>query len=114
MNTTNQDIVGDRCVRNDRGDLATSDQEKHLEMLGKSITRDSSDSRDLSGTRRNLGPHLQIDEESVIKALQKMEKGMASGTSGVVLEMLASGDLGIERMTNLFKKIAAKKKVPED
>ena len=35
-----------------------------------------------------------------------IKKGKASGTSGVVSEMLlASGDVNIERMTNLFTKL---------
>ena len=27
---TNRDVVGDKCMKNERGILATSDQEKHL------------------------------------------------------------------------------------
>ena len=62
-----------------------------------------------------IGLHPQIDEESVRKALRKMKKGKASGTSAVVSKMLlASGDVGIERMTNLFNKITAERKVPKD
>ena len=30
MTATNQETAGDKCVNNDRGVLATSDQEKHL------------------------------------------------------------------------------------
>ena len=38
-----------------------------------------------------------------------MKKGLASGWSGVVLEiLLAFGDSGIEGMTNLFNKIITK------
>ena len=37
--TTNQDIVGDKCIRNDRGYLGTSDHRKHLAWK-RSITRD--------------------------------------------------------------------------
>ena len=45
-----------------------------------------------------IGPQLQIDKS----ALTKMEKGKASGTSGVVTEMfLASGVAGLEKMTSL-------------
>ena len=49
--------------------------------------------RNLSGARRSannpiIGPHTKIDEESVWKALHKMKKGKASGTTGVVSEML--------------------------
>ena len=62
-----------------------------------------------------IGPHPQIDEESVRKALHKMKKGKASGTSGGVSKMLlASGDVGIERMASLFNKIILENKAPED
>ena len=37
VTTTNQEMVGDRRVRNVRGDLATSDHEKHLEMLRRAL-----------------------------------------------------------------------------
>ena len=30
MKATNKDVVGDNFVRNDRGDLAFTDEEKHL------------------------------------------------------------------------------------
>ena len=62
-----------------------------------------------------IGPHSQTDEESVRNISHKMKQGKASGTSGVVSEMLlAPGDAGIERITNLFNKIIAEKKVLED
>ena len=44
-----------------------------------------------------------------------MKKGKASGTSGGVSKMLlASGDVGIERMASLFNKIILENKAPED
>ena len=44
-----------------------------------------------------------------------MKKGKSTGTSGVVSEMLlASGGVGNEWMINLFNKINAENKVPED
>ena len=53
--------------------------------------------------------------ESVRKALCKMKKGKASGTSGVVSEMLlASGALGIVQMTNLFNQILRENQIPGD
>ena len=42
-----------------------------------------------------------------------MKKGRAFRTPGVVSEMLAFGDVGMEQMTNFFK-IIAEGKVPED
>ena len=47
--TTNHNIVGGKCIRNDRGDLATSDLRKHLAWKG--ITRDCY-MKNFSGTRR--------------------------------------------------------------
>ena len=50
-----------------------------------------------------IGPHPQIDEESVRKASYKIKKRKASRTCGVVSEiLLASGDVGIEWMTNVL------------
>ena len=44
-----------------------------------------------------------------------MKKGKACGISGVVLKMLlVYGKVAIEWMTNLFNKITAESKVPED
>ena len=44
-----------------------------------------------------------------------MKKGKATRTSGVVSEMLlASVDVGIEQLTNLFNRIITENEVPED
>ena len=73
------------------------------------------DKANLTVNESSIGPQPQIDKESVKKVLNETKKGKASGTSGAVSEMLlASGDLGIEQMTNLFCKIIAENKVPED
>lgn len=39
-----------------------------------------------------IGPHPQIDEESIRKGSHKMKIGKASGTSGTVLKMLVAFD----------------------
>ena len=50
-----------------------------------------------------IGTHPQINEESVGIAAHKMKKGTASRTSGAASKMLlASGDVRIEQMKNLF------------
>ena len=55
-----------------------------------------------------------ISEKLILTLLNKMKKGKASGTSGVVLEMLlTSVDLGIDQMTNLFNQIIEENKAPE-
>ena len=47
--------------------------------------------------------------------LTKIKKGKASGTSGIVMEMLlASGNAGLGRMTSLFNCILKEKRIPSE
>ena len=121
ITTTNRDIAGDKCVKNDGrgggGDLATSDHGKHLswkEDCQRLLNDKLEWNKDtVSVNNPIIGSHPQTDTESVRKALNKMKKGKLSRLSGVVSEMLlASGDVGIVQMTNLFNKIIAKNEVP--
>ena len=113
-------IAGDKCVKNDGrggGGLATSDHGKHLswkEDCQRLLNDKLEWNKDtVSVNNPIIGSHPQIDTESVRKALNKMKKGKLSRLSGVVSEMLlASGDVGIVQMTNLFNKIIAKNEVP--
>ena len=119
MAKTNRDVVGEKCIRNDNGELATTDQEKllawqqHYERLLNEEFNWDEDS--LVFNEPNIGPRPEIDSESVRRALRKMKNGKASGTSGVVAEMLlASGEIGIERLTELFNRVIREELVPED
>ena len=119
MKSDNRDVVGDNCVKNDRGVLATSDSQKleawqeHYERL---LNEEFDWNKDgLIVDEPTVGPRPEIDAESVKSALAKMKKGKASGTSGVVAEMLlASGDQGIDRLAKLFNQILAENHVPDD
>ena len=119
MKAANRDVVGDTCVRNDNGELAVTDTEKHLawkEHYQRLLNEEFPwDKEGLEVDEPIIGPRPQIDKESVRTALNKMKKGKASGTSGVVTEMLlASGEAGIERMTNLFNRIVDEKEIPAE
>ena len=88
MTATNQSVVGDRCVKNVRGVLATSDREKHLAWK--------------EHYQRPLNAKFEWDKVNL--------KGKASRTSEVVSKMLLTfDDLGIEQMTNIFDQIIAEK-----
>ena len=91
MTASNRDVVGDKCVGNDRGNLATSDQEKHLawkEHYERLLNEEFDwDKDNLIVNDPIVGPQPQIDKMTVKKALSKTKKGKASGTSGVVSEM---------------------------
>ena len=87
MKAESCNVVGDKCVKNDKGNFCIEDL----------VT----------------GPHPQIDKEGLKSALTKMKKGKALGTPGVVMELLlASCDAGLERMTSLFNCILKEKKIP--
>ena len=103
ITTTNRDIAGDKCVKNDGreggegGDLATSDHGKHLswkEDCQRLLNDKLEWNKDtVSVNNPIIGSYPQIDTEFVRKALNKMKKGKLSRLSGVVSEMLlASGD----------------------
>ena len=90
------------------GDFASSDHGKHLtskERYQRLLIEEFEWSKEnLSVNNLFIEPHPQIDEESVRNALHKMKKSKASGTSGIVSEiLLASGDVGIEQMTRYQK-----------
>ena len=76
MTTTNQDTVGEKCVRNDRSDLATSDQEKHLawkEHYQKLLKEEFDwDKDNFSVNSSIIGPRPQIGDKSVRKTLHKV------------------------------------------
>lgn len=103
----NDTVVGDKCVKNDKGELALTDTEKHLtwtedyeRLLNEefSLNKENSVLEDAA-----VGPQQQINKDSVKCALTKIKRGKVSGTSGVVTEtLLASGDAGLERISSLF------------
>ena len=95
-------------MKTNRRVSAISNQGKHLarkehkqRLLNKTFEWDKAN---LSVNELSIGPQPQIDKVFDKKALNKSRKGRASGTSGVVLDMLfASGDLNIEHKTSLLK-----------
>ena len=94
----NCDAIGKKCVKNDKENLAVTDQEKlfawqeHYESLPNAkFDKDPT-----------YEPRPKIEVETVKKALSRMECGKASDSSRAVTEMLrASGEVGIGRMTDL-------------
>ena len=119
ITSTNRDVVGDKCVTDDSGALATSDKDKHnawQEHYQRLLNEEFDwEKESLMLDDPTIGPCPEITTKEVKDALLKMKRGKATGTSGVAAEMLlASGDLGIERLTKLFNKILADNKIPED
>ena len=119
MKNQNKDVIGDTCVKNDKGCLVFSDADKldawkeHYEkLLNEEFLWDSNH---LHMGNPKVGPAPWIDKEDVRTALKKMKEGNAAGVSGIVAEMLkASGEAGLELFTELFNNIVKEDKVPND
>ena len=113
----NKDIVGEKCMRDDSGKLAYSDDEKvkawkqHYERPLNVEFPWSED--DLSVVDPVLGPPPLVTREMVEKSITKMKLGKAPGPSGVVTEMLkASSDVCSEMIANLTNSIIRDNTMP--
>ena len=115
----NRDVIGENCVKNDKGDLAVTDHEKllawqkHYERLLDEEFDWNKESLTLNDP--TIGPRPKIEVDAVRRVLDRMKYGKAAGSSGVVAGLLqASGELGISRMTDLFNGILDEYKIPDD
>ena len=112
MKKTNQDVVGEKCIRNDEGNLASTEEEKKLAWKShceKLLNTEFDWDRDsLSEVHAVEGPAMQIKKEWVEEAIRKMKNGKAA-------EMVkASGDTGIELITSLANQIMKDGVIPQD
>ena len=106
MDRTNQDIVGEKCVKNDAGELTLTDADKmkawvehYSRLLNIEFEWPSDLLPDVAPT---AGPPPPVTAESIRAALGKMKSGKAPGPSGITAEMLkASGEEGIELIRQL-------------
>ena len=101
----NQDVVGDKCVKDDLGNLSFDNEAKkvawkqHYERL---LNEEFSWNPEDLTADPVVGPPIHIDVEMVVKAITKMKTGKAAGPSGIVAEILkASGDTGARLVADL-------------
>ena len=114
----NVDVIGDKCVKDDSGKLATNDDAKltawkqHYErLLNIEFPWDS----DVLVDEPIAGVPVYVTEDLVIKAINKMKPGKAAGPSGIVAEMLkCSGQSGAKMIADLANKIINTGTIPSD
>ena len=118
MRKDNQDVVGDKCVKDDSCNLSFDNEAKkvawkqHYErLLNEEFSWNPEDlTADPIG-----GPPIHIDVEMVVKAITKMKTGKAAGPSGIVAEMLkASGDTGARLVADLANDMVRNGVIPSD
>ena len=94
MKHENQDIVGDKCMKNGEGCLTYDDSTKlkdwtsHYErLLNVEFVWDSNTLPELEP---KIGPPLYITEEMTSKVIAKMKTGEAAGPFGIVIKMIGT------------------------
>ena len=83
MDKTNQDVVGEKCVRNDAGELSLSDEEKmkawvehYARLLNVEFERESDLLPEVAPVE---GPPPPVTKDLIRKALRKMKCSKAAG-----------------------------------
>ena len=119
MDRTNQDVVGEKCVRNDAGELSLSDEDKmkawveHYARLLNVEFEWPSDS--LPDAPPVSGPPPCVTDALIRKALSKMKPGKAAGPSGIIAEMLkATGEKGVDLAKQLAQAVFNSGEIPDD
>ena len=97
----NADVVGDKPVKNDAGEM--------------SMSKSDWDPYHLSYQPPVEGPPIPITTDMVKKAISQIKAGKALGPSGIVVEMIrAAGDMGASMTCDLTAAIIRDGKVPSD
>ena len=113
----NTDVVGDKPVKNDAGEMSMSEDSKQkawLEHYQRLLNVEFDwDPDHLSYQSPVEGPPISITIDMDKKAISQMKAGKAPGPSGTVVEMIrAAGDMGVIR--DLAVAIIRDGKVPSD
>ena len=119
MKGTNRDVVGEKCVKNDDGNIAFSEEDiknawksYHSRLLNHENEWDMSSLPEVFPT---VGPPIIVTVDMVLLAIKCMKIGKAAGPSGVMTEMLkASGIKGAQMIADLANSIIATGHIPTE
>ena len=118
MNRSKQDVVGERCIKNDAGELSLSDEKMNawVEHYTRLLHVEFEWPSDLLPEAAPVeDPALPVILDIICKALRKVKRGKAAGPSGVIAEILkASGEEGITMLRHLTEKAFSEGATPRD
>ncbi|XP_053374665.1 uncharacterized protein LOC128547046 [Mercenaria mercenaria] len=119
MDRTNLDVVGEKCVRNDAGELSLNDEDKMkawVEHYARLLNVEFEWPSDLLPKVDPVeGPPPPVTMDIIRKALSKMKCGKAAGPSGIIAEMLkAAGEEGIDMLRKLAEVVFSSGVIPKD
>ena len=117
--TSLEDVVGDKPMKNDAGEMSMSEDSKQkawLEHYQRFLNVEFDlDPDHLSYQPPLEGPPIPITIDTVEKAISQMKAGKAPGPSGIVVEMIrAAGDIGASMIHDLAAAIICDGKVHSD
>ena len=119
MRRDNQDVMGEKPVKNDAGQLSLDEEAKkeawreHYEHLLN--VEFPWNPEDLSEESPAEGPSKSITLEMITKAISKMASGKAARPSGIVAEMLKPvGEAGEVEVRDLIEDIISEGCIPTD
>ena len=119
IDSHNRNVIGDKCVRNDAGELTLSDAQKmnvwveHQKRLSN-VEFDWA-SEFLSFVSLNLGLPPFVTLSQVSDTIKKMKCRKTAKSSGIVAEILkASGSVGLEVLAHLMQSVIAEGVLPAD
>ena len=117
MRHDNQDVMGEKPVNNDAGQLTLDEEAKkaawkeHYECLLN--VEFPWNPEDLSEESPVKGPSEQVTLEMITKAISKMAPGKAAGPSGIVAEILKPvGEAGAIEVHDLIEDIISEGCIP--
>ena len=91
MDKTNQDVVGEKCVKNDAGELSDDQKMKSwVEYYSRLLNVQFEWPSDtLDNVAPTSGPPPPVTTALINEAIKKVKFRKAAGPSGIVAEMLA-------------------------
>ena len=108
----NQDVMGEKPVKNDAGSKKEAWKEHYESLLNVEFPWNPAD---LSEESQVEGPSEPITLEMITKAITKMASSKAAGPSGIGAEMLKPvGEAGAEEVRDLVENIISEGCIPTD
>ena len=118
MQKSNQDVVGEQCVRDDTGTLACTEEAQkkawhshYNHLLNVEFDWD----QDSLSQAIPVDEPVKVEKSMVKEAICKMKDGKAAGPSGVTVEMVkAGGELSTDLVHDLISDIVNEAVIPDD
>ena len=118
MSTENQDVIGEKCIRGDDGNLSLDNISKDLawkQHYERLLNTELPQSQNLPHVDPVAGPAQFITPDDILESLRCMKNKKAAGPSGSVAEMLkAAPDICCKIIVGLTNTIILEGKIPED